>query len=213
MLKTYCHLLSIILTLLVLTGCHNQSISKIPLSALNENNAANVIDNQSEEQQSKIHNNNADSKYVEYTQDNWHFKKDQEDCYVYSFPISSSGFYIDRSLNYLLINNKQDIILISGLYYKDDYIAEMMISKNKFNMLTEDNKAWIYENNELLIHKLLENTEIPLFIYSQFQQISGENNENDYAIDKYSLKGFKEVWQTMEQLCEIHTNQHNTTIS
>ena len=137
---------------------------------------------------------------VNYTAGNWHFIKESNKCFIYSFPISSSGFYLNRKANYIMINSSKHIVVFGGLNYKVDSIVTLDVSGSKFLFNTISSKAWYNYPGDDLINALLKHPNSAFLVHNEFAYTTSDK-EHTYSIDKYSADGFLELWNKLQQSC------------
>lgn len=58
----------------------------------------------------------------------WFFTKDKNKCYIFSFPISSYGHYLNRNLHYILINQNKETLVYAGRNYLANSKARLEIA-------------------------------------------------------------------------------------
>ena len=127
----------------------------------------------------------------------WYFSNSGLECFIFSFPISSSGDYLLRSYNYMMINynkskNTKEIYIIGGLPYKEGSLVRVYINKVDFFFIPYNNQAW-GENEEAILKKMFSSKE-NFLVFNDFK-------DNVSAIDKYSMLGFKQAFENLNNAC------------
>ena len=179
MLKTYTKYFGIFLFLLFIAGC-TQSIDK----------KEKILKNIPKDKK-QAHNN---QKFGA-----WIFSKEGKSCYIYSFPVSSYGFYLDRKLHYLQINDKKEMSVLGGLAFKPESKVRIDLASYSFFLEIVGDKAWA-NNEDFIINTFLDNKDSIIFIYNEFLPMSGKGQS---AVDKYTLQGFLEAWEYMTINCNV----------
>ncbi len=124
----------------------------------------------------------------------------KEMCYIASLPTKKSGDYNRRGEPYVVVSRGKgadfdEVSVSSGFMYNPDKDVEISISKRKFPMFTNEDKAWAYDRNddvELVKQMKGETTMI----------VTGYSNLNFTAVDTYSLIGFTSAYNAMIALCK-----------
>ncbi len=127
----------------------------------------------------------------------WYFSNSGLECFMFSFPVSSSGDYLLRSYNYMMINynksnNSKEIYVVGGLLYKENSLVRVYINKVDFFFNTFENQAWA-ENEEIILKKLAFSKE-NFLVFNDFK-------DNTFAIDKYSISGFRKSLEKLNNAC------------
>ena len=127
----------------------------------------------------------------------WYFSNSGLDCFIFSFPISSSGNYLLRSYHYMIItynksNNTKEIYVVGGLSYREDALVRVYINKVDFFFIPFENQAWA-DNEEDVLKKLSFSRE-NFLVFNEFK-------DETSAIDKYSIIGFKESFEKLNNAC------------
>ncbi|MDR2007662.1 MAG: hypothetical protein LBQ34_01655 [Alphaproteobacteria bacterium] len=130
----------------------------------------------------------------------WIFSKDGSRCYIYSFPVSSYGYYLERNIHYIQINDKKEISVLGGLPYKNDSKVKIDVVNINIFLDTMGDKAWVNKDEDFVIHYFLEHEDSIFFVYNEFTPI---NNKDLSAVDKYTMQGFTEAWQYMLDNCKV----------
>lgn len=129
----------------------------------------------------------------------WIFAREGKSCYIYSFPVSSYGFYLERKLHYLQINDKKEMLVLGGLPFKPESKVRIdLVSYSFFLEISEDN-AWA-NNEDFIIKTFLDNQDSIIFVYNEFLSI---DNKDQSSVDKYTLQGFLEAWEYMTINCNV----------
>jgi hypothetical protein len=129
----------------------------------------------------------------------WIFSKEKNQCYIYSFPVSSYGFYLDRKIHYIQINDKKELSVLGGLPYKVDSKVKIDISSISLFLDTLGDKAWA-NNEDFIINYFLKNEDSIFFIYNEFITVGDKDSS---AVDKYTMQGFKDAWDYMNSECKV----------
>lgn len=129
----------------------------------------------------------------------WIFAKEGKSCYIYSFPVSSYGFYLDRKLHYMQINDKKEMMVLGGLSFKPESKVRIDVGTYSFFLETTEDKAWA-NNEDFIINIFLDNKDSILFVYNEFLP---EGEKDQSAVDKYTLQGFLEAWEYMSINCNV----------
>ncbi len=140
----------------------------------------------------------------------WIANMQGKNCYIYSFPVSSLGMYIDRSTHYILINDKKEIVVFGGLVYKERSKVRIDLPKYSFFLETLEDKAWA-NNEDFIISKILEEKNNIMFINNEFKK--NDKEEEQSSLDKYTLRGFAEAWDYMLDNCKVNKIKNTETIS
>ncbi len=129
----------------------------------------------------------------------WIFAREGKSCYIYSFPVSSYGFYLERKLHYLQINDKKEMLVLGGLPFKLESKVRIDLASYSFFLEISEDKAWA-NNEDFIIKTFLDNQDSIIFVYNEFLAI---DNKNQSAVDKYTLQGFLEAWEYMTINCNV----------
>ncbi|MCL2567494.1 MAG: hypothetical protein FWE18_05315 [Alphaproteobacteria bacterium] len=129
----------------------------------------------------------------------WVFSKEADRCYIYSFPVSSYGFYLERNIHYIQINDKKEISVLGGLPYKNGIRVKIDIADINIFLETVDNKAWA-KDEDFIINYFLDHEDSIFFIYNEF---TDTDNKDYSAVDKYTMQGFTAAWQYMNDNCKV----------
>ena len=117
-----------------------------------------------------------------------------------SLPIESSGDYQKRVQSYFLVVNAVDnideVTISSGFFYRPGSEVQVSFGDAKFNLFTHKNLAWSYNKNDDL--EILKQMRQDLDVV-----VTAFDKNNKYAIDKYSLIGFKEAYKKMKESCNF----------
>lgn len=124
----------------------------------------------------------------------------KEMCYIVSLPIKKEGNYKRRGEPYALVsrvkgNNYDEVSMSSGFIYDPDKDIEVLISKRKFPMFSNEEKAWAYDKNDdvEMVKYMKKGTTMNVIGYSKLGFM---------ANDTYSLMGFTEAYDNMTNLCK-----------
>lgn len=160
----------------------------------------------------------------------WFFTKDKNKCYIFSFPISSYGHYLNRNLHYILINQNKETLVYAGRNYLANSKARLEIANISIFFDTVGAEAWTVDDSFVLNKFIDTNNKFFLFFSSldpNYKATNEDNKEeldsnkansseitndlsNDYpsptqsneVVDKYALDGFQVALKTMENNCE-----------
>jgi len=120
-------------------------------------------------------------------------------CYVLSTPIAKSGNIFKRAESYFvvmnLVNDADEVMIVSGFYYKNNSDIEISFGSKKFYLLAHENKSWAYNKNDDIdiIKEMQKKDELTITAFSR---------ENRTAIDSYSLIGFKKAYFKLKEICK-----------
>ena len=124
----------------------------------------------------------------------------KEMCYIVSLPIKKEGNYKRRGEPYALVskvkgNDYEEVSMSSGFIYDPDKDIEVLISKRKFPMFSNEEKAWAYDKNDdvEMVKYMKKGTTLNVIGYSKLGFM---------ANDTYSLMGFTEAYDNMINLCK-----------
>lgn len=124
----------------------------------------------------------------------------KEMCYIVSLPIKKEGNYKRRGEPYALVsrvkgNDYDEVSMSSGFIYDPDKDIEVLISKRKFPMFSNEEKAWAYDKNDdvEMVKYMKKGTTMNVIGYSKLGFM---------ANDTYSLMGFTEAYDNMTNLCK-----------
>lgn len=124
----------------------------------------------------------------------------KEMCYIVSLPIKKEGNYKRRGEPYALVskvkgNDYEEVSMSSGFIYDPDKDIEVLISKRKFPMFSNEEKAWTYDKNDdiEMVKYMKKGTTMNVIGYSKLGFM---------ANDTYSLMGFTEAYNNMINLCK-----------
>lgn len=124
----------------------------------------------------------------------------KEMCYIVSLPIKKEGNYKRRGEPYALVskvkgNDYEEVSMSSGFIYDPDKDIEVLISKRKFPMFSNEEKAWTYDKNDdvEMVKYMKKGTTMNVIGYSKLGFM---------ANDTYSLMGFTEAYDNMINLCK-----------
>lgn len=124
----------------------------------------------------------------------------KEMCYIVSLPIKKEGNYKRRGEPYALVskvkgNDYEEVSMSSGFIYDPDKDIEVLISKRKFPMFSNEEKAWAYDKNDdvEMVKYMKKGTTMNVIGYSKLGFM---------ANDTYSLMGFTEAYDNMTNLCK-----------
>lgn len=124
----------------------------------------------------------------------------KEMCYIVSLPIKKEGNYKRRGEPYALVskvkgNDYEEVSMSSGFIYDPDKDIEVLISKRKFPMFSNEEKAWAYDKNDdvEMVKYMKKGTTMNVIGYSKLGFM---------ANDTYSLMGFTEAYDNMINLCK-----------
>lgn len=124
----------------------------------------------------------------------------EEICYIVSLPIKKDGNYKRRGEPYALVskvkgNDYNEVSMSSGFIYDPDKDIEVLISKRKFPMFSNEEKAWAYDKNDdvEMVKYMKKGTTMNVIGYSKLGFM---------ANDTYSLMGFTEAYDNMINLCK-----------
>lgn len=124
----------------------------------------------------------------------------KEMCYIVSLPIKKEGNYKRRGEPYALVskvkgNDYEEVSMSSGFIYDPDKDIEVLISKRKFPMFSNEEKAWTYDKNDdvEMVKYMKKGTTMNVIGYSKLGFM---------ANDAYSLMGFTEAYDNMINLCK-----------
>lgn len=166
----------------------------------------------------------------------WFFTKDRDKCYIFSFPISSYGHYLNRNLHYILINQNKETLVYAGRNYLANSKARLEIANISIFFDTVGAEAWTIDDSFVISKFLDENNKFFLFFSSLDPNNQATNQNNDevieapkenseeipndilnnstnvsnkgsYVVDKYALDGFQAALQTMDTNCKSTTTQ------
>lgn len=129
----------------------------------------------------------------------WVFHKEGKSCYIYSFPVSSYGFYLERKIHFIEVNDKKEVSIVGGINYKKNSKVKIDISTFNFFLETEEGIAWT-DHDELIIKTFLDHKDNIFFVYNEFQPL---NYKDQSAVDKYTLQGFLDAWEYMTIKCNV----------
>ena len=124
----------------------------------------------------------------------------KEMCYIVSLPIKKQGNYKRRGEPYALVSKLkgaeyEEVSMSSGFLYDPDKDIEVSISKRKFPMFSDEEKAWTYDRND----------DIEMIKYMKkgtLMNVVGYSEVGFMANDTYSLMGFTEAYNSMINLCK-----------
>lgn len=124
----------------------------------------------------------------------------KEMCYIVSLPIKKQGTYKRRGEPYALVSRIKggefdEVSMSSGFLYDPDKDIEVSISKRKFPMFSDEEKAWTYDRND----------DIEMIKYMKkgtLMNVVGYSEVGFMANDTYSLMGFTEAYNAMITLCK-----------
>jgi hypothetical protein len=125
--------------------------------------------------------------------EDWFFVKENNKCFIATFPVSTASNKLDRDSNYMLITkNKNDyeLVIVGGAKYNQDSFVRMQIQKSNIFLNVVKEQAWA-ENEELIIKEFSEAYENYILVFSTFF-------DGTKATDKYSLNGFKESFNRLK---------------
>lgn len=124
----------------------------------------------------------------------------KEMCYIVSLPIKKEGNYKRRGEPYALVskvkgNDYEEVSMSSGFIYDPDKDIEVLISRRKFPMFSNEEKAWTYDKNDdvEMVKYMKKGTTMNVIGYSKLGFM---------ANDTYSLMGFTEAYDNMINLCK-----------
>ena len=124
----------------------------------------------------------------------------KEMCYIVSLPIKKEGNYKRRGEPYALVskvkgNDYEEVSMSSGFIYDPDKDIEVLISKRKFPMFSNEEKAWTYDKNDdvEMVKYMKKGTTMNVIGYSKLGFM---------ANDTYSLMGFTEAYDNLINLCK-----------
>lgn len=131
--------------------------------------------------------------------EDWFLSRSVENCMMFSYPISSSGNYLNRDYHYMVINyntakNTKEIYIVGGYLYQKDSFVKIYVNKKDFYLQPIDNQAWVLDDDKLLKNILF--TKEDFLVFSKF-------SNGTTAIDKYSVSGFKDALIAMNNLCPL----------
>ncbi len=129
----------------------------------------------------------------------WIFSKESKHCYIYSFPVSSYGSYLERKIHYLQVNDKKELSVLGGLSFKEGSKVRIDLASYTFFLEIVGNNAWT-NNDDFIISKFLDNKDSIFFVYNEFKAV---NDKDQSAVDKYTLQGFLEAWEYMTINCNV----------
>lgn len=120
-------------------------------------------------------------------------------CYVVSKPTESSGNHSDSRAPYLMVSvfpgNRIEVSTSAGYQYKPNSIVSVSIDGTQFRFLAEqENLAWPekYGSDQEVLTQILKGFKILIF---------SESYAGTYAVDGYSLEGFKQMHEEMRKTC------------
>lgn len=114
----------------------------------------------------------------------WFFTKDKDKCYIFSFPISSYGHYLNRNLHYILINQNKETLVYAGRNYLVNSKARLEIANISIFFDTVGAEAWTVDDN-FVLNKFLDNHNKFFLFFSSLDpnhQVTNPNNENSNEI-------------------------------
>ena len=122
-------------------------------------------------------------------------------CYIMNIPQSKQSDYERRGEPFFMVikeaGAKSAEINTSVGFIISDYVGsiELDINNNRFPLLNAKDKAWAYNVNDdaNIIKSLMKNALFTIYSVS-------ENGR--YAMDIYSLLGFKEAYEAMDNMCK-----------
>ncbi len=124
----------------------------------------------------------------------------KEMCYIVSLPTKKEGNYKRRGEPYALVSrikgsDYDEVSMSSGFLYDPDKDIEVSISKRKFPMFSNEEKAWAYDRNDdvEMVKYMKKGTSMNVVGYSKLGFM---------ANDTYSLMGFSEAYDNMIKLCK-----------
>ena len=129
-------------------------------------------------------------------------KGKQKICYTYSTPIKTMSYMGERSTPYVNINylgiNKFSITAYAGYDLSKQHPVIMTIDQDKKHSLNNS-----YENYAATYNSDQDNYLINLLIKTTIDYFSIKSYDNDknFALDYYSLSGFKESLQYLKNHC------------
>lgn len=127
---------------------------------------------------------------------------DQVVCYATSLPIKRNGS-TKRGESYFLvtniINDANEIGVSSGFYYDKDSDVELSFGSKKFYLFPFKALAWANDKNEDIdvIKEMQKSSDMI---------VSGIDREGRVVSDTYSLIGFAQSYEKMQEICkEVET--------
>lgn len=120
-------------------------------------------------------------------------------CYIISKPVDGAGAIYKRGDPYFVVtkikNNADEINIVSGFEYKENFDPEISFGQRKFYLQTHMNRAWTNSRkDDIEIIKEMQKNEEVIFTSS---------TKDDFIIsDTYSLIGFRQAYFKMRKLCQ-----------
>jgi len=130
------------------------------------------------------------------------FSKEQGNrkvCYTTAVPFKTSGNIQHRGAPYIIVtktaNKSPELSIANGYYYKENSEVELSFGLKKFSMITYKSKAWTYGvDDDLEIIKTMR--------ISDDIVITGVSKGNNISQDHYSLVGFNNAYQELQERCK-----------
>lgn len=125
-------------------------------------------------------------------------KNNERYCFALSRPIATKSNILSRAKPYFIVNDliydSDEILTVSGFKYKNNSDIEVSFGVKKFYLMNYEFNGWAYNKNDDLdiIKSMQENAEFSVTSYSE---------DNHYAIDRYSLIGFKQAYFKLKEIC------------
>ena len=125
--------------------------------------------------------------------------KGEKVCYVASLPKSKEGNYRRRGEAFLTVTlvdgeKNAEVSTSSGYFYKKDTEVDVRIGNRGFIMYPYEERAWLISESE-------DTDMINAMAKGVRAVIKGTSTLDTYSKDTYSLIGFTEAYNNMEQIC------------
>jgi hypothetical protein len=129
------------------------------------------------------------------------FKRGSETvCYMASAPEKATGDYSSRGRIYALITNDpgqgvdNQFSIVTGYTYKKDSLVSVKIGGSRFELFTDDDKAWTRGPEE-------DANLIGAMIAGSNMIVEGSSSRGTVTMDTYSLIGFTATKRVIDQAC------------
>ena len=124
----------------------------------------------------------------------------QKICYMASEPKKQEGDYTRRGSPAVLVTRRpgpravDEVSVQPGYSFLDGSDVEIVVGNRKFELFTRDEHAWTKTEkaDQELIQEMRRGLEMT---------VRGTSTKNTYSLDTYSLLGFSNAYEAMDEAC------------
>lgn len=129
------------------------------------------------------------------------FEGDMKTCYMISVPQETSPKNVNRGEIYLMITHIpslkrfNEVTVVVGYPFKKDSAASITVGRQKFNMFTEGDAAWLSERRQ-------DAAAVNAMKNGNSLVANGTSSRGTKTTDRYSLMGFTAAHNAITKACQ-----------